>query len=119
MSNDFMEKLEEGYRLYRFNWDCLDSSISSSDKYRLSIKVTYDENGKSNFSFISKGFLKNKDGKFAKMLNALPNSLDLEFNKIVFNKGIELLDSLTAKPLKVDLSIKDDDSIKDATGSDG
>lgn len=119
MSNDFMEKLEEGYRLYRFNWDCLDSSISSSDKYRLSIKVTYDENGKSNFSFISKGFLKNKDGKFAKTLNALPNSLDLEFNKIVFNKGIELLDSLTAKPLKVDLSIKDDDSIKDATGSDG
>ncbi len=119
MSNDFMEKLEEGYRLYRFNWDCLDSSISSSDKYRLSIKVTYDENGKSNFSFISKGFFKNKDGKFAKTLNALPNSLDLEFNKIVFNKGIELLDSLTAKPLKVDLSIKDDDSIKDATGSDG
>ncbi|MDA4853374.1 hypothetical protein PGK05_04245 [Acinetobacter baumannii] len=119
MSADFMEKLEEGYRLYRFNWDCIDSSITASDKYRLSIKVTYDENGKSNLSFISKGFYKNKDGKFAKTLNSIPNSLDLEFNKIVFIKGIALLNALTSQPLKVTIPIHEEGSKSESNGSDG
>lgn len=119
MSADFMEKLEEGYRLYRFNWDCTDSTVTDSDKYRLSIKVTYDESGKSNFSFISKGFYKNKEGKYAKTLNSIPNSLDLEFNKLVFINGISLLEQLTTKPLKVMIPIKEEDSKAQPNGSDG
>ncbi|USA45748.1 hypothetical protein NDN11_13655 [Acinetobacter sp. C26M] len=120
MSADFMEKLEEGYRLYRFNWDCVDSNITNSDKYRLSIKVTYDENGKSNFSFISKGFYKNKDGRFSKTLNPIPNSLDLEFNKIVFTKGISLIESLTTQPLRLLAPINEgENSNLESNGSDG
>ena len=118
MSDDFMEKLEEGYRLYRFNWDCTDSNNNTLDKYRLSIKVTYDENGKSNFSFISKGYYKNINGKYAKTLNAISNSLDLEFNKLVFENGIKLLESLTMKPLKVDLSKGQETSAQDAIWSE-
>lgn len=119
LSEDFMAKLDDGYRLYRFNWDCIDSSVSNSDKYRLSIKVTYDEDGRSNFSFITKGFYKNKEGKFTKTPNSLPKSLDLELNKIIFNNGISLINSIIAKPLKVKILKNDDNSDFESTGSDG
>ncbi|MGR2823978.1 hypothetical protein FY048_00290 [Acinetobacter sp. 1124_18A] len=119
LSEDFMAKLDDGYRLYRFNWDCIDSSISDSDKYRLSIKVTYDEDGRSNFSFITKGFYKKKEDKFAKTPNSLPKNLDLELNKIVFNNGISLINSITSKPLKVKILKKDDNSSLENTGSGG
>lgn len=119
LSEDFMAKLDDGYRLYRFNWDCIDSSVSDSDKYRLSIKVTYDENGRSNFSFITKGFLKNKEGKFTKNLNSLPKSLDLELNKIIFSNGIDLINSINSKPLKVKILKQENDPELENTGSDG
>jgi len=119
MSDDFKDKLKEGYRLYRFNWDCTDSTNSTSDKFRLSIKVTYDENGKSNFSFISKGFYKNKEGKFSKTINAIPNNLDSEFNKLVFSQGISLLESLKTQPLKLDFIKNNGEYVQGLTGSDG
>ncbi|RZG72645.1 hypothetical protein EXE09_16780 [Acinetobacter sp. WCHAc060025] len=119
LSEDFMAKLDDGYRLYRFNWDCIDSTVSDSDKYRLSIKVTYDESGRSNFSFITKGFFKNKEGKFTKNLNSLPKSLDLELNKIIFNNGIDLINSINSKPLKVKILKQENNPDLESTGSDG
>ena len=113
LSEDFTAKLEEGYLLYKFSWDCIDSTLVHSDKYRLSIKVTYDQHGKSNFSFISKGFFKNKEGKFAKNITGLPNTLDSTFNKLIFKKGIDLINSLTKTPLIVSLPKIDDDQEKD------
>lgn len=114
LSEDFKARLDDGYLLHKFSWDCLDDTITDSDKYRLSIKVTYDEDGKSNFSFISKGFYKYKnDGKYSKSINAIPNSKDSEFNKLIFERGIELIDHLTASPA---ISLKNNDT--DKGGSD-
>ncbi|MBJ9417506.1 MULTISPECIES: hypothetical protein [Acinetobacter calcoaceticus/baumannii complex] len=99
LSEDFKARLDDGYLLHKFTWDCIDSTFSTSDKYRLSIKVTYDDEGKSNFSFISKGFYKYKEGKHSKTINAISSSQDREFNKLIFKKGIELIDSLTTTPV--------------------
>lgn len=112
LSEDFKARLDDGYLLHKFTWDCIDNSISTSDKYRLSIKVTYDEDGKSNFSFISKGFYKLKDGKYSKSINAVPSSLDSEFNKLIFKNGIELIDQLTAPPI-ISINTTGNDDIYD------
>ena len=112
LSEDFKARLDDGYLLHKFTWDCIDNSISTSDKYRLSIKVTYDEDGKSNFSFISKGFYKLKDGKYSKSINAIPSSLDSEFNKLIFKNGIELIDQLTAPPI-ISINTTGNDDIYD------
>lgn len=109
LSEDFKARLEDGYLLHKFSWDCVEETVTGSDKYRLSIKVTYDENGKSNFSFISKGFYKCKDGKYSKTINAIPNSKDSEFNRLIFKRGIELIDQLTTPPI---LCLKNNDTDK-------
>lgn len=112
LSEDFKARLDDGYLLHKFTWDCIDNTSSTSDKYRLSIKVTYDEDGKSNFSFISKGFYKLKDGKYSKSINAIPSSLDSEFNKLIFKNGIDLIDHLTAPPT-ITLNMNEEDDILD------
>lgn len=110
LSDDFKARLDDGYLLHKFTWDCIDTSITTSDKYRLSIKVTYDENGRSNFSFISKGFYKYKNGKHSKSMIALPHSQDNSFNKIIFKNGIELINSLITPP-KISLNSSEEETI--------
>lgn len=113
LSDDFMAKLNDGYRLYKFTWDCLDSSVGESDKYRLSIKVTYDESGKNYFSFISKGLYKAKEGKFLKTPQPLPLHLESQFKKIIFKNGMELINSLTSNTLKINFPEMNNELVDD------
>lgn len=110
LSEDFKARLDDGYLLHKFTWDCVDINNPQSDKYRLSIKVTYDESGRSNFSFISKGFYKYKKGKHSKSIIALPHIQDNSFNKIIFKNGIELINTLTSPP-KISLNPSEEEKI--------
>lgn len=110
LSEDFKARLDDGYLLHKFTWDCIDINNPQSDKYRLSIKVTYDESGRSNFSFISKGFYKYKKGKHSKSIIALPHIQDNSFNKIIFKNGIELINTLTSPP-KISLNPSEEEKI--------
>ncbi|MBW4018609.1 hypothetical protein HG533_07310 [Moraxella osloensis] len=94
LSDDFKQKFNDGYKLYKFTWDCVDKSISEPDKYRLSIKIFYNKEGRNNFSFITRGLYKNKDGIYNKSLQSLSNAEEEKFNRLVFAKGLELLNNL-------------------------
>ena len=50
--------------------------------------------GRNNFSFITKGLYKNKDGIYNKSLQSLSNAEEEKFNRLVFAKGLELLKNL-------------------------
>jgi hypothetical protein len=98
LSEDFQARLSDGYLLHKFTWDCIDTTNTKSDKFRLSIKVTYDEDGSSHFSFISKGFYKFIKGKHSKSITSLSHLEDNIFNKAIFKNGIALINSLTTLP---------------------